>query len=603
MEQSEYVEKKRTVLSLLRDKSFRKLLRIVGKYRWMYVGAISAQIAVTGVSLIFAQANRRLFDLAPHIPKQALTTIILMLATATILRNLLIFGTSWVRSRLNESVVYELRRNVLNHIQNLPLDFHENKHSSESMNIIYRELEIAKDFIVQDVQRLISLPISFLIVAVYLTSVNPILGMIAVGIGPLQLLSNLALKTKFNEAMKQQNNVTRAAFHRIGETLHGIREVKANQLEDRVDQEMADIQRKGVAYNVLLVQVRSIRDILRDLPASVASVVGIGIGAILMAEGKIGAGGVVAFLSLLDKTSAPFATMVDAITSLQSSLEGARRLYDVLDTDVEDKTSGITMTPVPPSIEFENVTFGYVVDTPVLTNLSFKLPPGASMALVGPSGGGKSTLVKLIYRFYEPTSGAILIDGRPIGDYSIDSLRGNMAMVSQDIFLFDDSVAENIAVGRQGASAVEIERAARLSQAWEFIQELPNGLESEIGERGIKLSHGQKQRLSIARAVLRSANFLILDEPTSALDIETEASFQRDLGQWADGCTKIIIAHRLSTIREVDYVLFLEHGHAVEFGPPPELLARGGRFADYWERHSVMSFREPDILDDQSMVK
>jgi len=556
----------------------------------MYVAAIGSQVASTAVALIFAQAARRLFDLAPHIPAKALAGIIAMIVVATVLRDILTFCDSWVRSRLNESVVYELRRTVLNHIQNLPLDFHENKHSSVSMNIIYRELEIAKDFIVADVQRLISLPISFIIIAVYLVGVNPWLGLIAVGIGPLQLISNLILTGKFNEAMKLQNDVTRAVYHRIGETLHGIREVKANQLEARIDQEMADIQKKGVDYNVMLTQIRSIRGIVRELPNSIGYIAGMAAGASLMAHGDIKAGGLVAFISLLDKTSVPFATLVDAITSLQSSLEGARRLYDVLGTDTEDKTSGIEMPPVPPSIEFDGVSFGYLANSPVLTDLSFTLPPGASLALVGPSGGGKTTLVKLIYRFYEPKSGVILMDDRPIDDYSLASLRGNMAMVSQDIFLFDATVGENIAVGRPGASAIEIERAARLSQAWEFIEELPNGLDSAIGERGIKLSHGQKQRLSIARAILRNASVLIMDEPTSALDVETEAEFQRDLGQWADGCTKIIIAHRLSTIREVDYVLFLEHGSAVEFGPPSELLSRGGRFADYWERHGMLSF-------------
>lgn len=583
-------DKIRTVSSLLRDKSFHKLLRSVRKYRWMYVAAIGSQIAGTVVALIFAQANRRLFDLAPHIPTRALAGIIGALIVATALRHLFSFTDNWVRSTLNESVVYELRKDVLSHIQNLPLNFHEDKHSSVSMNIIYRELEITKDFVVSDVQRLISLPISFIMIAVYLSTVHPLLGVIAVVIGPMQFFSNLILKDKLHEAMRLQSEVTRAVYRRIGETLQGIREVKANQLEDKIDQEMAEIQAKGVDYNVMLARVRSIRGIGKDMPNSIGSVVGIAVGATLMAHGDIKAGGLVAFLSLLDKTSAPFATIVDAITSLQSSLEGARRLYDVLDTDVEDKKVGALLPPVPPSIEFERVSFEYIAGTPVLSDLSFELPAGSSLALVGPSGGGKSTLVKLLFRFYEPKSGIISMNGRPVDEYALESLRGNMALVSQDIFLFDGTVAENIVVGRHGATMAEIERAAVLSQAWEFIQELPNGLDSSVGERGIKLSQGQKQRLSIARAVLRNASVLVLDEPTSALDVETEASFQRDLGQWADSCTKIIIAHRLSTIREVDYVLFLEHGSAVEFGPPSELLARGGRFADYWDRHGMLTF-------------
>jgi ATP-binding cassette subfamily B protein/subfamily B ATP-binding cassette protein MsbA len=208
--------------------------------------------------------------------------------------------------------------------------------------------------------------------------------------------------------------------------------------------------------------------------------------------------------------------------------------------------------------------------------------------LVGPSGSGKSTIVKLLYRFYEPTAGQILIDGKPITEISIESLRDRLSLVSQEIYLFDATVAANIAAGRNEALRTDIERAADLAQAG-FIRELPNGFDSEIGERGIKLSHGQKQRLSIARAILRDASVLILDEPTSALDVETEAGFQRDLGQWAQHCTKLIIAHRLTTIRDCDLVLFLDKGQAQEFGSPNDLAGAGGRFADYLSTQTVFA--------------
>jgi ATP-binding cassette subfamily B protein/subfamily B ATP-binding cassette protein MsbA len=208
------------------------------------------------------------------------------------------------------------------------------------------------------------------------------------------------------------------------------------------------------------------------------------------------------------------------------------------------------------------------------------------LALVGPSGSGKSTLVKLLYRFYSPDFGQIQIADHQIEEIRIDSLRDRLALVSQDIFLFDATVSENIAAGRVDASPAEIERAADLAQADEFIKVLPDGYNSQIGERGIKLSHGQKQRLSIARAILRDASVLVLDEPTSALDVETEASFQRDLGQWAEHCTRIVIAHRLTTIRDCDLVLFLADGEVVEFGPPSQLLQEGGRFADYWRKQT-----------------
>ncbi len=210
--------------------------------------------------------------------------------------------------------------------------------------------------------------------------------------------------------------------------------------------------------------------------------------------------------------------------------------------------------------------------------------------MVGPSGAGKSTLVKLLLRFYEPERGNLYINGLPITQYSIDSLRSNMALVSQDIHMFDGTVLDNIRVGRMDATLEDVTRAAALAQALDFIQALPEGFDTHVGERGVKLSHGQKQRISIARAILRDAKLLILDEPTSALDVETEASFQKDLGEWAEHCTKLIIAHRLTTIREVDYVVFLDEGSVVEFGPPSQLLAAGGRFEEYWQRQGQFQF-------------
>ncbi|CAG7652271.1 ABC transporter ATP-binding protein [Paenibacillus allorhizosphaerae] len=581
----------KTVLGLLKDPVFLYFLRTVRPYKWMYIGAIVTQIAMTVVSLLFAEAGRRLFDLAPSVPGDVLTLILLAFTGLTVANLLLRFWNEWVRSLLNESVVYEMRRNILNHLQRLPLGFHENTHSSNSVNIMNNELEIVKQFLVSDIQKLIALPISFVIVGVYLLTVHPLLGMIALAIGPLQLLSSLVLRSKFMEAVKLQNEVTRNVFFQIGETLQGIREVKANQLEQQVDERMRAIQKQGVAYNVLLTKVRSIRSICKDIPGQAGYVIGLGIGAVMMATGHIGAGGLVAFITLLDKVAEPFTTVVEVINNLQRFLSGAHRLHEVMGASEEPMDAGLALTGKSPEITFRNVHFSYRNDVSALKDISFTVPPGASVALVGPSGAGKSTLVKLLYRFYEPDRGTIEMNGIPLQQYALQSLRGSMALVSQDIYLFDSSVADNIALnGQENVSPEQLERAASLAQAYDFIRELPDGFDTYVGERGVKLSHGQKQRISIARAILRGAPILILDEPTSALDVETEASFQRDLGEWAVDCTKIIIAHRLSTIREADLVIFIDGGQIVEMGPPEELLAVDGRFRSYWEKQGMIRF-------------
>jgi ABC-type multidrug transport system fused ATPase/permease subunit len=578
--------RRKSVFSLLKDRTFLNMMSIIKDYKWYYVGAVGLQLLLTAMALLFADTSRRLFNMAPNVPNHALVQILIAFSCIAFAQLVFTFMNNWIRSALNESVVYGLRRSILNHLQKLPLSFHENNHSSNSVNVMFNELEIAKDFIVFDVQRLIALPISFIFVGIYLLSVHPILGIIAIAIGPLQLISNFVLKTRFKEAAELQSQVTRDVFFTIGETLQGIREVKSNQMEDKVEQEMADIQKKGVAYNVLLTNINTIRGIVKDLPGHIGYVAGIGIGVVLMASGEIGIGGLVAFITLLDKVAEPFTVLVGTINNLQRSISGARRLYEAMDMEEEDTVTGEALDLGSPSITYEEVGFHYVEGVKILENLSFTVPAGSSVALVGPSGAGKSTIVKLLYRFYDPQQGIITLNGMPLEKYSIRSIRERMALVSQDIFLFDGTIAENVQIGKPGATRDEVIRAAKLAQAYDFIEALPKGIDSEIGERGVKLSHGQKQRISIARAILRNASLLILDEPTSALDVETEASLQRDLGEWASNCTKVIIAHRLSTIREADYIVFIDEGKVVESGTAEQLLIRNGRFRSYWAKQS-----------------
>ncbi len=585
----------RGIADLFRDPTFLGFLAIVRQYKGLYAISLAAQFVEIGLSLWFADTTRRLFDAAPRVPPVLLSQILITLSVIALSRLAATFVTNWVQSLLNESVVYQMRRSVLAHLQSLPLSFHEKNHSSGAFNVIYNELEVSKEFVVFHIQSLIALPISFISAGLYLLTVHPLLGVIALVIGPLQLLSNLVRKKRFAEAVTLQRKVSREVFRQISETLNGVREIKSNQLESLVDERMSDIQKRGVAYNVLLTQISTLRSIAKNLPSELGYVVGVAAGAVLMTRGQIGPGGLVAFISLLDKVSVPFTSLVEIVNNLQKMLSGSRHLFEIMGTPGEELKRGETLALAPdrgPDVVFEDVSFGYGPDKRTLDGISFTLPAGASLALVGPSGSGKSTLIKLLYRFYEPDAGAIHLAGRPITDYSVDSVRRAMALVSQDIFLFDGTVRENIVLGRPDASGEEIERAARLAQADVFIRELADGYDSEIGERGIRLSHGQKQRLSIARAILRDASLLVLDEPTSALDVETEASFQRDLGEWATHCTKIIIAHRLSTIRDADYVLFLEAGRVVEFGTPGELLKRPeSRFADYWARQGMLAFK------------
>jgi ATP-binding cassette subfamily B protein/subfamily B ATP-binding cassette protein MsbA len=279
-------------------------------------------------------------------------------------------------------------------------------------------------------------------------------------------------------------------------------------------------------------------------------------------------------------------------STLQQAGGSARRVLDIMKTEPEvaDRPGAVALAPVRGEIVFEEVSFAYEPGRPVLKGISFRTAPGEMLALVGPTGAGKSTLVSLIPRFFDPGTGRVLIDGHDLREVQLASLRRQVALVLQEPFLFPIGVAENIAYGRPDADMAEIEAAARAANAHDFITRLPQGYATALGERGSSLSGGERQRLSIARALLKDAPILILDEPTSALDAETEHLVIEALQRLMAGRTTLIIAHRLSTVRRADRVLVLDRGELVEAGRPPDLLAKKGQYARF---HALQSGTEP----------
>jgi ABC-type multidrug transport system fused ATPase/permease subunit len=312
-----------------------------------------------------------------------------------------------------------------------------------------------------------------------------------------------------------------------------------------------------------------------------------GYGGYLVVQGQASLGTLVAMQSLLGLLLYPARSVVGLVAGVQKALGSAERIYAFLDEvpRVQERpiTRALHSGEVRGTITFDRVGFAYEAGQPILHNVSLTTRPGETVALVGPSGAGKTTLVSLIARFYDPTEGRVLLDGKDLRDLPLAGLRDQISIVFQDTFLFAASIRENIAFGREGASESEILAAARAANAWEFIEPLPEGLETQVGERGVRLSEGQKQRLAIARALLRDPRILILDEPTSALDARSEHLLQTALDNLMRGRTTFVIAHRLATVQQADQIVVLEHGRVVEQGTHTELLQRGGLYHELFE--------------------
>jgi subfamily B ATP-binding cassette protein MsbA len=303
-------------------------------------------------------------------------------------------------------------------------------------------------------------------------------------------------------------------------------------------------------------------------------------GGLQVIQGTSTPGTFFSFLAALLMLYQPIKSLSNINNSVQEGMAAAKRVYEILDlpVEIEDNPQAVSLPPISREIRFEQVNFAYD-DRPALQNINLTVPKGEVVALVGPSGAGKTTLVNLVPRFYEVTSGAISIDGHDLRDVTLASLRAQTGVVTQQTFLFNDTVRNNIAYGRPEAGEGEIINAAQAAFAWDFIQHLPQGLDTVIGEQGVMLSGGERQRVAIARALLKDPPILILDEATSALDSEAEREVQKALDNLIQGRTTLVIAHRLSTIRHADRIVVLEDGKIVEAGRHEDLLARGGVYA------------------------
>jgi subfamily B ATP-binding cassette protein MsbA len=489
-------------------------------------------------------------------------------------------------TEVGQRVVHDLRRALFRHILDQSAAFFSGQTTGRLMSRITNDVgqvQFAVSETIGDLTRESLSMLGYLAVLVY---VDARLALLCLTSAPLVVYPLVRLGQRVRRTTRRSQEAQEHMSHVSAEAFAGHRIVKAFGAEAREADKFERASGRLYRTNMSVTRALSVLPPLMELIGGVAFVGALWYGSREITGGRLTQGDFVAFITALFLMYGPAKKLSRVNANLQQALAATDRIFEVLDThsEVRDRETAVTISGVQQGLEFRDVRFAFPdAEQATLDGVTLEIPRGQTVAVVGRSGAGKTTLANLVARFYEPTDGAILLDGRDLRDITMRSLRAQLAIVTQETVLFDDTVAANIAYGRPDATRAEVEAAARAAHAHEFIQDLDGAYDSIVGERGQRLSGGQRQRLAIARALLRDAPILILDEATSALDAESEMLVQDALDVLMKGRTALVIAHRLSTIRRADRIVVLEHGRIAEAGSHDQLLAAGGAYAKLYE--------------------
>lgn len=567
-------------------KPFALLAKLAKKYSCLILLTALTMLGLVGAQLFIPWIIRQLIARLTTEPLNQgtldfITRISLIALMVFVARALMQFTRSYASHKAGWGVVSDARRLVYEHIQKLSLRFYEDKQTGQLMSRIINDTDLFERMIAHALPDVIVNGITLIGVTAILLSMNVRLTLLTLIPIPLIIFALIGYSKLVRPAFKTRQQSLGELNAVLNDSLSGIREVKAFAREedelDKVDNKIQLVLHK----NLRALKLMAIFNPIFDLAAGIGQLLVIFFGARMAIGGTLSIANLVAFFLYLDSFYTPVRNLGNSMEAVQESLAGFERIADILIVPPEIASPAEPHEfpePIHGNVRFENVGFHYNPGEEVLTDINLEIPAGSTIALVGPTGVGKTTLVSLIPRFYDVTQGSVFIDGVDVRDIALEQLHQSVSMVLQDVFLFHGTVRENILFGKPDATEEEMIRAAQIANAAEFIDQMPHGYDTLIGERGVKLSGGQKQRLSIARAVLKDSPILILDEATSSVDTETELLIQQALERLIKGRTTIIIAHRLSTVRNADRIVALEGAKIVEAGTHEELLAEKGLY-------------------------
>lgn len=570
---------------------FSRLRAFLAPYKVHMVVVVISTLAVTVFSLAGPWVLREVVGIVanelgrPGAWERVGVLAVVLLATY-VLRAVFEYFKSYIAHVMAWNYVSDLRVALYDHLQKLSLRYYSDKQTGEIMSRVVNDTTNIEPLIAHNIPDMIvnvTILAGITGILFYLSPQLALLTLIPIPllVGVVWLFSG-RMRDAFRVAQKKLADLNAV----LQDNFSGMKEI---QVFTREPFEKERVTNRSQGYTVKLLRALRLIAVYHpsvELAASLGTVIVLFFGGRAALAGTLPVEDLVAFFLYLSMFYQPVTVLARMNEQVQMALASSDRVAEVLDatSDVVEKPQPVRIGRARGRIEFQGVHFAYTEGNPVLKDVSFVVEPGETLALVGPTGVGKSTVASLIPRFYDPTAGRILLDGVDLRDLKLRDLRRNISMVLQDTFLFNGTVLENIMYGVDGATQEDVERAARIANAHDFIMELPDGYHTRIGERGFRLSGGQKQRLSIARAVLKDAPILILDEATSAVDVETEQQIQKALNRLMEGKTSIVIAHRLSTIRHADKIAVLDGGRIVEMGNHQELMARGTLYRRFVER-------------------
>ncbi len=566
------------------------LLVFVRPYALRMIGAFLAMLAVTGLTLYAPFLVKEAIDgpiATGDIP--ALNEIVLLMLLAFVGLYLASMAQRYLLSWVGQKVLADLRSALFRHLQELPLAYHDQHIIGVTISRVISDVGVINQLLSQGLITLLGDSLLLGGIILVMLSLNAQLALVTFSIIPVIVLATMVFARRAKVAFR---NTRARNAHMIGdlaENLSGIRVIQAFANEDSTSEKFDEVNQANRDAHVEAMSLSFIFLPTVEFLSIVATGIVLLFGGLSVAQGNLTLGTVIAFLAYVNRFFLPVQELSQLYATMQTAMAGGERVINLLNTEPEirDRPDAADMPPVQGRIEFQDVQFGYRENLPVLRDINLDIPAGTMVALVGPTGAGKTSIANLIARFYDVSDGALLVDGIDIRAVKQRSLRRQMALVSQDPFIFAGTIADNICFGKPEATMDEVVAAGELANVAEFVRDLPLGYETEIYEDGANLSVGQRQLISIARAILADPRILIMDEATSSVDMVTEALIQDALAKLLSERSAIVIAHRLSTIVSADMICVVDDGRIREMGKHAELLARRGIYAELYERQFV----------------